>query len=355
MRSIHSAFLGMLSVIAATPATGQSLDRYDSAPAASRPGGPAIYPAGVSDPSRANPAGPPLETSIPAPPVPATPPLSVAGAGVSLGTTPMGSPIWSPSGPANATNPQPAIVQTPIYMPAATTPDPEKLTQCSWYTRVDYFHWNERIGSMDFVNEDGALFTLGYSRRIGVERFRAELFGGDVHYDGFGQFSTGLETMQSNTGYLGGRGEYEMVFEPADRQGRVAFLMGMGSRFWIRDLHDGSTDSGDPVAGYQETWWTMYPYLGMETHRSPGGDLDFYSESRIGMTALSYNYASIMDRPLWPKMGVFANLELGLRGPRFFVAGRAEVMTWGESSTVQYAFQPQSLMVTVGGRLGFMF
>src|SRR5262249_22716955 len=99
----------------------------------------------------------------------------------------------------------------------------------------------------------------------------------------------------------------------------------------------------------------MYPYVGMETHRRLGSELDFYTESRIGMTALSYNYASIMDRPLWPKMGLFSNLEIGLRGQRFFIAGRAEVMTWGESSTVQYSFQPNSLMVTAGGRLGFTF
>ena len=50
-----------------------------------------------------------------------------------------------------------------------------------------------------------------------------------------------------------------------------------------------------------------------------------------------------------------ANLEIGLRGPRFFIATRAEVMSWSPSSVVQDAYQPNSVMFTVGERLGFMF
>jgi hypothetical protein len=227
----------------------------------------------------------------------------------------------------------------------------------SWYTRVDYYHWNERLGSTDFVNESGTLFTLGYSRQIGIERYRAELFGGDVHYDGYSQSNTDgtLITMPSNTGYLGLRGEYEMVLAPPIAAGNFAFLAGLGSRFWIRDLHDGSDNQGNPVMGYEETWWTMYPFLGMETHHRAASELDLYSESRIGTTAVTYQLASINARPLWPKLGVFANAEIGLRGSRFFLAGRVEVMSWEESSVVQDSYQPRSFMYTAGGRLGFMF
>ena len=102
----------------------------------------------------------------------------------------------------------------------------------------------------------------------------------------------------------------------------MAFLLGLGTRFWIRDLHDGSDDEGNTVWGYQETWWTTYPYLGLETHRRVGDDLDWYSESRIGATAMTYQFASIGERPLWPKVGVFANTEMGLRSPHFFIAAR---------------------------------
>jgi hypothetical protein len=159
-----------------------------------------------------------------------------------------------------------------------------------------------------------------------------------------------------------------MVLAPAVWQGRVALLAGLGTRFWIRDLHDGTDNQGNDVLGYQETWWTIYPYLGLETHLPTGDGMQWYSESRVGTTALTYQFATtgtvisdgqgdlwFVQRPLWPKPGVLANLEVGLRGPRFFAAARAELMTWSPSSVVQDANQPNSVMFTAGGRFGFMF
>jgi hypothetical protein len=347
--------LGLIILLTAGPVVGDGVDHYEVAPSVLRAaGGPAIYPSGVSDPSLANPPAPPPENAIPTPPTP----------GPLVGATPMGSPVWMPNNSASPSNSLPGIatpgalnsppvVQTQAYSSPGALPELQTAAQASWYTRVEYFHWNERIGGMDFVNEDGTLFTLGYARRIGIERFRAELFGGDVHYAGYDQDN--MVSMASNTGYLGLRGEYEMVLEPAAWEGKLALLMGLGSRFWIRDLHDGSDNQGNAVYGYQESWWTMYPFLGLETHLQLGADLELYSQSRIGTTALTYQFVSINDRPLWPRPGVLANTEVGLRGSRFFVATRAEVMTWSPSSVVQDSYQPNSVMWTVGGRLGFMF
>jgi hypothetical protein len=349
-------------------AAADSVDHYELAPSVMRANGQAIYPAGVRDPSLGNPPGLPPESAIPTPP----------SAGLPAGPVPVGPPVWSPSSPASpnnavsaTTNPgtwsSPAAVQTQVYPAPAVVPAAVLPSQASWYTRVEYFQWNERISGQAFDTETGALTTLGYQRQIGMERFRAELFGGTVHYESFGE--------ASNTGYLGVRGEYEMVLAPAVWEGQVAFLAGLGSRLWIRDLHD---DPGNGISGYQETWWTIYPYLGLETHRHLGTDLEFYSESRIGLTAMTYEFASssylvydptnpfnpanppsIEERPLWPKPGVFANAEIGLRGPRFFLAARVEVMSWSPSSdevsVQQVVNQPNSVMFTVGGRFGFRF
>ena len=369
--------LGLAFLLAAGPVAGQTVDHYELAPSVMRANGQSIYPSGVSDPSRVNPPGPPPESAVPVPPTPGAP-VSAIPAGAPAATPAMGPPIWSPQGPASPSNSvpgtasagawnYPAAAPPQVNAPATAIPGPDKSTVASWYTRIDYFHWNERIGGSDFLNENGALFTLGYMRQIGIERFRAELFGGDVHYQ-----STdlgGSPPFTSNTGYLGVRGEYEMVLAPSVWEGRLAVLLGLGTRFWIRDLHDGSDDQGNLISGYQETWWTMYPYLGLETHRQLTPDLDLYSESRIGVTALTYQFATtawtsadpttldvlVTERPLWPKPGVFANVEIGLRGPYFFLAARAEVMSWAQSSVVQDSFQPNSVMFTAGGRLGFMF
>jgi hypothetical protein len=347
-------FFGLALLLAAVPAAGQAVNHYELGTAAMRASGQSIYPAGVSDPLLGNPPGPPPETVVPT-----TPP------GLPAVAPSPGPAAWPPGSPTIQYSPAPAATggawNAPVTAPAQVYPSPDAAAQlgppppASWYTRVEYFHWNERIGGTDFVNEDGTLFTLGYSRQIGIERFRAELFGGDVHYDGYDQSGTDLISMTSNTGYLGLRGEYEMVLAPAAWQGRWAILAGLGTRFWVRDLHDGSDDQGNPVYGYQETWWTMYPFLGLETHWSLGADWELYSESRVGTTALTYQFVSINERPLWPRPGVFANTEIGLRGPRFFVATRAEAMSWSPSSVVQDSYQPNSVMFTIGGRFGFMF
>ena len=58
-----------------------------------------------------------------------------------------------------------------------------------------------RFEDLDLVNEDGPLFTLGYMRRNGPERFRGELFGSQVDYSG-GAFdpNTGIvEPLKSHT------------------------------------------------------------------------------------------------------------------------------------------------------------
>ncbi len=308
------------------------------------------YPVGVADPASVNPPGPAPEDAVAMPTDRAQ-----------VGTTPLGSPVYA-TAVAVASGQEGrgefvgnAITPGPFPADDAYAVHRGENVQSSWYARVDYMHWNERVGGSDFVNENGTLFTLGYTKQIGIERFRAEFFGGDVHYDGFGQFDSGMERLVSNTGYLGVRGEYEMVMAPAAWEGRAAFLMGIGSRLWVRDLHDGTSDLGNPVSGYQETWWTTYPFVGFETHRPIGAESQWYTQWRCGMTAITYQYATIMDRPLWPKMGAFANAEIGLRGQRFFISARTEIMTWEESSQVQDSFQPRSLLLTVGGRFGIYF
>jgi hypothetical protein len=379
MNARHSGLLAIVVATAVVPAAAQTVDRYDMSRVGNHNAdGSATYPAGVNDPSGWNPSAPPMvESAVPLPPSPETPlrsvppgasapwvPPSPQGNTAAQGNTagPVGpayggnAPVLVPAVPAGSAGTPTYASPTQVYPPLSAAPVPTEASVASWYTRVDYFHWNEKVDGADFVNESGALFTVGYQRRIGIERFRAEVFGGEVHYDGYGQFDgNGInETLPSHTSYLGLRGEYEFVWEPAAWEGHVALLGGFGSRFWIRDLHDGTTPEGNPIYGYEETWWTFYPYLGAETHL-PFQGMDLYSESRVGATVLTYDYATIGDRPMWPAPGLLANSEIGLRCTHFFAALRGEVMRWEDSAVVQGAYQPRATMYTVGGRLGFTF
>jgi hypothetical protein len=359
------------------PGMGGSVDHYDLAPSVQRAaGGPAIYPAGLSDPALANPPGPPPENSIPPP----------SAAGLPARPTPMVSPMLTPVGPATTNNldapyidpgptnslsggsrfaPWPPVTQTPVYPRAAAEVSVDPPAEKSWYARVDYFHWKERSGGQDFVTEDGPLFTLGYTRKIGIERFRGELFGGSVTYHGFDQFQATPQSdvvlipLTNGTDYLGLRGEYELVLAPAAWEGRFALLAGVGSRFWIRGFPDGVDAQGNPVPSIQETWWTIYPYLGLETHSRLGDKWELYSESRVGATAFTYQFSSTDTNPLWPQPGIMANTEIGLRGAWFFLAARFEVMSWSPSPWVsgsnEQSSQPNSVMYTAGARMGIIF
>jgi hypothetical protein len=232
----------------------------------------------------------------------------------------------------------------------------ERQTESTWYARVDYFHWNESIRGENFVNEDGTLTSIGHVRRSGPERIRVELFGGTMHYDGCGQYTDGSTEPFSNgsTGYFGARAEGELLLEP-EWWPRTTFFLGVGTRFWIRDLKDGYSDYGNPIWGYQETWWTIYPYLGMEKKHNLQNDFEFYAAGRIGFTAATYQHVEVDDLSLYPKAGLISQLEGGVRGRRVFLSLFFETMNWGESDVVRDSVQPASRMLTLGIRTGLTF
>lgn len=286
---------------------------------------------------------------------PSMPRQALPAPGLSAGL-PAGSTVAAPIGQQFAYPGWPDGTGAASLRPAAPAPVlTERLIESNWYTRVDYFHWNERLDGADFVNEDGVLLTLGYVRRVGVERFRAELFGGNMHYDGSAQYDDGSsEPLSSRTDYLGVRGEYDLLFEPKSWPA-ITFLAGIGTRFWVRDLRDGVTDLDNPVMGYQETWWTIYPYLGVEKRRVLADGGEFYGGGRIGLTAITLEHVSFEDIVLYPKPGILGQLEGGIRGRHLFLAAFFEAMTWGESNVVRDALQPASRMFTAGLKTGFSF
>jgi hypothetical protein len=162
--------------------------------------------------------------------------------------------------------------------------------------------------------------------------------------------------LKSETRYLGVRGEYDLLLEP-DCWPTMSFFVGIGTRFWIRDLPDGTTTLGHDVWGYQETWWTIYPYIGMEKRRTFNAEgFEFYASGRIGCTAVTYQFASFIDAaPLYPRPDLTGQLECGLRGRHVFLAGYFESMAWGQSPVVRDTLQPYSRMYTIGLKTGLAF
>ena len=160
---------------------------------------------------------------------------------------------------------------------------------------------------VDFVNEYGPISTVGYLHRSGIERFRFELFGGTVAYDGSAQWLDDQGQLQNEpfhqsngTNYLGCRGEYDLLIEPT-AWSNLRFVLGVGNRFWVRDLQDTVTPDM-LVSGYQEFWWTFYPYIGLETKTSNDPGLQLVGSIRAGFTPLNFQYATLTD-PDYPRAG----------------------------------------------------
>ena len=131
------------------------------------------------------------------------------------------------------------------------------------------------------------------------------------------------------------------------------FVLGLGSRFWYRQLPSGTDTSGDPIIGYEETWWTIYPYLGWEGRHEISMETEWFASLRLGLTAFTHEEVSYFDVSLRPQPGITGQADVGVRGRHYSLAVHFEAMTWAQSSYVQDGWgdvicQPDSQMYTVG-------
>ena len=242
---------------------------------------------------------------------------------------PKGYPGWGPGA---------------LFQPAEST----------FYTRADYYHWTETAHGKNLLDEQGPLYTVGYTRTGGEQRLRVELFGGVVSYHG--QTFGGNQTLYLNnqTTYYGGRIEYDLFFNMPNYQNGLWFL-GLGTRLWHRSLPSTTVD-GTFVQGYGETWVTLYPYIGIETRHDPTRVCEFYGRTRIGITAYTHNHAgSPLNTGVQPLAGPTALLEEGIRWTNFSVSAWVEVFGFYASHSHNDLYQPTSTLLTLGAKAAYSF
>ena len=278
----------------------------------------------------------------------------------SLPVTPVGP---NTDGPAAGTPLGPVYPSTVQPTPAAASLSAEPplfaLAQqpvaADWYTRFDYFAWNEQTGRTQLDSEHGTLYTLGCSRCYGANRFRGELFTGTMNFSGDdwnGDF------VDSHTTYLGVRGECEWVWD-MNLHGfpSTTVFAGVGTRLWIRDIKDDMLPfSSDISVGHQDTWWTFYPYLGLEKRWPCDAGEEIYARGRLGCTIFTYEFCGWNEGiPLYPRPDLTGQVECGFRYDQLFIAAYFEAMTWNTSPAVRGTSQPAVQMFTTGLKLGLSF
>jgi hypothetical protein len=285
------------------------------------------------------------------------PPLPGNHAAPHAGEFSTGAPLGSAVSPEG----EPIQIETPIQSTEAVELAPRWFTladrplEASWYTRFDYFCWYEREGDVGLLDERSTLYNLGYVRSSGAQRARIELFTGVVHYAGA---TWAGDPLESSTEYLGFRGEYELHWDASIPEWpSMTCFAGIGTRFWIRDLKDGQLSrTGEFASGYQETWWTLYPYLGLEKRWPRGPDTTIFLSGRLGCTAYTSENVSMEGVPtLHPQPNVIGQVECGLQYLQFYFSAYFDAMSWQKSPVVEGVLQPASQMYTTGLKLGLVF
>jgi hypothetical protein len=225
------------------------------------------------------------------------------------------------------------------------------------YAGFDYSNWEEPKGGFSSpANEFGALFTVGIQRTSGPARLRFELFEGDMNFNG--SVYPYDFPMNSQSKILGFRTEFELLRDANcfGWQDVVAYA-GIGTRFWIRDIQAGFAPlMGGWLTGCQETWWTLYPYMGLEKtwHIDTGGDV--FASGRLGCTSFTYECNSEFGpQSFFPAPGLTGQVECGFRYEGLLCSVYFEGMGWGPSATVHTMSERSATMFETGLKLGIVY
>ena len=249
-------------------------------------------------------------------------------------------------------------------LPASAVP----LDELTPYLSGNYFTWREFSGGRRILKESGPLFAGGVL--VGVVtpssltlRFREEISGGFVDYDGETQDQVPLKTEVS---YLGTRQELDLGYRYAADYWRLEPFGGVGYRWWLRGLQDSTSAAGAPVSGYTEYWRTGYLRLGAHAGYRPDSGVSLFAEGGARYPFYAANSADPFgtgSNTFRPGGNWSGFAETGVSYRRLRLAFSYEGFRFSPSSSVlvvhngvtERLFQPESASDLFGLSLGWSF
>jgi hypothetical protein len=259
-----------------------------------------------------------------------------------------------------------------LYSPGLASASAEEWNA---YVAVERFEWKEfkDDGSL-FLKESGPLFGLGFTYRkefpghVTVEP-GLEIFGGSVDYDG--QTLSGIPAA-TTVDYFGVKvkGEVGRRSNPMENVFLDPFV-GLGIRYWFRDIDNGVAADGSPVAGYVEEWFTLQARFGLRGEKYissrtrifglAGVLFPVYNRTTAYLSDVGYSNDSTVEpgrkESFFAEAGFRVNtvtMSLFYEGMRF-TKSNFDTATHLSSGVTLPFYQPESDADSYGVKLGIIF
>ena len=259
-----------------------------------------------------------------------------------------------------------------------------RLEEFVLYPFVQHFNWEEFDSRGNrLLEESGPLFGVGTLLRVDLRdgrlmlQAKGEIFGGNVDYDGQTQSTTDVtkdrRPAKTDVDYVGTRIEGDLGVRIGDEtKGSVEPFLGLGYRYWIRDINDtvavSTTNMLFSVAGYTEKWQSLYTRWGLRGAYTFDEDFKFFAEAGGKYPIYNENsvdYFSDGDVTIKPGKQFSPFAEAGFRIDRFRASIFYEGFRFSESPSVFAGFdssgraislrQPKSESDIIGVTLGWCF
>ena len=239
------------------------------------------------------------------------------------------------------------------------------------YGKIEHFTWKEYANGEQLLEESGPIFGAGGRVRIPITesvtaKFRGELFGGTVDYDG--QTSPGEYPLTSDTDYAGIKLEADVAVDlVAGEKSVLGPFGGFGARGWERDIAGSSFWNPDDqttqyARGVTERWRNYYARAGINGAHAFSGRLEAFVTAGVKIPIYTENEAEITDSvfiTLEPGKRLSGFAEMGLEIGMVRVSIFYESLRFSQSDWVafgsKYYYQPKSEADIFGINAGVTF
>lgn len=263
------------------------------------------------------------------------------------------------------------------------------LEELSVYPTFQYFTWEEfKDDGSRILRESGPLFGAGAAGKLDLYqkslmlKFKGELFGGQVDYNGQTQklpdlpsppYSPNTPNPQSeipvktNVGYFGAKAEADLGWRLRVEKASVEPFAGLGYRWWLRDIHNSTAVDRNgnlvSVGGATEIWQSLYTRIGARMGYPVSNNWQVFGEAGAKYPFLNRNTADVSgvgDVTVEPGEQWSAFAEAGFTYKRFrssfyyegFRFSRSPLVSIGGNRVI---YQPESTSEIFGFNLGWAF